>query len=93
MTEWLAYEEDVDFKEAYESCQNQVFRDRIPWIYFMLQEGLLFKGSKLCIPKCSMRENLLKEKHSGGLAGNFGNEKTYAQLNIFYYCPEMRADV
>ena len=65
------YEEDADFKEAYEACQNQVFRDRSPWIDFVLQEGLLFKGSKLCIPKCSMRENLLKENHSGGLVGHF----------------------
>jgi hypothetical protein len=87
------YAEDADFKEAYEACQNQVFRDRGPWLDFMLQEGLLFKGSKLCIPKCSMRENLLKEKHSGGLAGHFGNDKTYAQLSSFYYWPGMRADV
>ena len=87
------YEEDADFKEAYEACQNQVFRDRSPWIDFMIQEGLLFKGNKLCIPKCSMRENLLKEKHSGGLAGHFGNDKTYAQLSNFYYWPGMRADV
>ena len=30
------YEEDAGFKEAYEACQNQVFKDRIPWIDFML---------------------------------------------------------
>ena len=87
------YAEDVDFKEAYEACQNQVFKDRSSWMNFMLQEGLLFKGGKLCIPKCSMRENLLKEKHNGGLAGHFGNDKTYAQLNNFYYWPGMREDV
>ena len=40
-----------------------------------------------------MRENLLKEKHSGGLAGHFGNDKTYAQLSNFYYWLGMRADV
>jgi hypothetical protein len=33
--------------------------------------------------KSSMRENLLKEKHSGGLAGHFGHEKTFAQLKIY----------
>ena len=87
------YLEYVDFKEAYEACQNLVFRDRSPWIDFMLQEGLLFKSSRLCIPKCSMRENFLKEKHSGGLAGHFRNDKTYAQLSNFYYWPGMRADV
>jgi hypothetical protein len=49
------------------------------------KDGLLFKGFQLCIPKCSMRENLLKEQHNGALAGNFGHEKTFAQLNSSYY--------
>jgi hypothetical protein len=40
-----------------------------------------------------MRENLLKEKHSGGLAGHFGHEKTFAQLNGSYYWPSMRVEV
>jgi hypothetical protein len=31
--------------------------------------------------KCSMRENLLKEKHSGGLVGHFGHDKTFAKLS------------
>ena len=30
------YEEDADFKEAYEACQNQLFKDRSPWIDFMI---------------------------------------------------------
>ena len=38
-----------------------------------------------------MRENMLKEKHSGGLAGHFGHDKTFAQLNGSYYWPCMRA--
>ena len=37
-----------------------------------------------------MRDNLLKEKHSGGLAENFGHDKKFAQLNSLYYCPGMR---
>jgi hypothetical protein len=40
-----------------------------------------------------MGENLLKEKHSGGLAGNFEHEKTFVQLKNFYYWPRMRMDV
>jgi hypothetical protein len=32
-----------------------------------------------------MRENLLKEKHSGGLVGHFGHDKTFSQLNGSYY--------
>jgi hypothetical protein len=40
-----------------------------------------------------MRENLLKENHSGGLAGHFGHEKTFAQLNNSYYWIGMREDL
>jgi hypothetical protein len=40
-----------------------------------------------------MRENLLKEKHSGGLARHFGHEKTFMQLNRLYYWLGMRIDV
>jgi hypothetical protein len=47
----------------------------------MIQDRLLFKGNQLCILNCSMRENLLKEKHSGGLAGHFGHDKTFAKLS------------
>jgi hypothetical protein len=59
----------------------------------MIQDGLLFRGNQLCIPKCSMRENLLKEKHSGGLAGHFGHDKTFSKLNGSYFWPGMRTDV
>jgi hypothetical protein len=40
-----------------------------------------------------MREKLLKEKHSGGLAGHFGHENTFAQLSSSYYWPGMREQV
>jgi hypothetical protein len=40
-----------------------------------------------------MRENLLKEKHSGGLAGHFGHDKMFAKLSESYFWPGMRADV
>jgi hypothetical protein len=40
-----------------------------------------------------MRDNFLKEKHSRGLAGHFGHDKTYAQLISSYYWPGMRSDV
>jgi hypothetical protein len=40
-----------------------------------------------------MRENLLKEKHSGGLAGHLCHDKTFAQLNSLYYWSGMRTDV
>jgi hypothetical protein len=59
----------------------------------MIQDGLLFKGNQLCIPKCSLRENLLKEKHSRGLVGHFGHEKMFSKLNGSYFWPGMRTNV
>lgn len=40
----------------------------------------MFKGRQLYIQRCLMRKNILNEKHSGGLAGHFGQNKTIAQL-------------
>ena len=66
------YEDDVDFRQAFEACKKLVSIDKIPWRDFMLQDGLLFKKIQLCIPRFSMRETLMQEKHNGGLIGHFG---------------------
>jgi hypothetical protein len=87
------YHSDLDFREAYEACENHVLIDKIQWDEYLIQDGLLFIGCQLCIPRCSMRENLLKEKHSRGLAGHFGHEKTFSQLNSSYYWLGMISDV
>ena len=54
---------------------------------------MLFKGIQLCIPRSFMRLNLIKEKHSGGLAGHFGIDKTLSLLKEKYYWPQMYKDV
>jgi hypothetical protein len=87
------YAGDADFAEAYEAAENPVLRDKSPWIEYMIQDRLLFKGNQLCILNCSMRENLLKEKHSGGLAGHFGHNKTFAKLREAYFWPGMHSKV
>jgi len=84
------YKEDLDIKQAYESSENPLMRDRIPWLEYLIQEGFIFKGIQLCILKCSMRDNLLKENHNGGLTTYFGHDKTYSQLSYLYYCLGMR---
>jgi hypothetical protein len=85
--------EDVDFKEAYEAYENRFLRDRSPWMEYCFSDGFVFKGRKLCIPRCSIREKLLKEKHSGGLARHFGHDKTFTQLSSSYYWPGMGYEV
>ena len=66
------YLEDPNFVEAWKACIVPITLDRKKWLDFIIQDGMLFKGSQLCIPRSSMRENLIKEKNSGGLAEHFG---------------------
>jgi hypothetical protein len=72
------YHEDPYFKEAQKACENPLIRDKSQWMEYFIQDWLLFKGIQLCIPKFSMRDNLLKENHSGGLTRHFSHDKTYA---------------
>jgi len=52
---------------------------------FLIQEGYLFKGTRLCVPKCGTRELLVTEVHGGSLAGHYGENKTSLMLKEQYY--------
>ena len=70
------YDVDLDFFEAWRECRAPNLTDHISkYDEYFIQEGMLFKGSQLCIPRGYMRLNLIKEKHNGGLDGNFGIDK------------------
>ena len=58
-----------------------------------MQDGYLFKGKQLCIPRSSMRENIIRELHSSGLAGHFGKDKTLALIKDKYYWPKIKRDI
>jgi len=81
------YATDEDFGELYSDCQRHPKSD------FLLQDGYLFKGTRLCIPRGGTRELLVREVHGGSLAGHFGESKTLIMLREHYYCPGMEKDV
>jgi hypothetical protein len=87
------YKDEPDFKEVYEASENPILKDRSQWTEYMIEDGLLFMGNQLCIPKCFRRENLLKEKHNGGLGGHFSHEKMFSKLSGSYFWPRMRTNV
>ena len=72
------YFEDSDFAVACKAYKETITLYKTRWLDYMIQDGMLFKGSQLCIPRSSMRENLIKEKHIGGMAGHFSHDKTIA---------------
>jgi len=61
------YIEDHNFK--------MVVEDPSTYGTYTLQEGFLFKGNKLFIPKSPLRDLIVKEAHGGALAGHFGINK------------------
>ena len=80
------YEVDPDFFEVWRECRAQNLTNHISkYDEYFIQEGMLFKGIQLCIPRSSMRLNLIKKKHSVGLARHFGIDKTLSLLKEKYY--------
>lgn len=59
------YKEDEDFKDAFNTCSNFYDSFHNENVDYVLKYGLLFKGAQ-CIPKFSMRENMIGEKLSKG---------------------------
>jgi hypothetical protein len=60
---------------------------------FHISEGFLFKGIRLCIPRSSLREFVITELHSGGLASHFGRDKTLNLVEDRFFWPHLRRDV
>ena len=81
------YPLDQDFSEEYQACEKNAVGK------FYRHDGFLFRENKLCVPNCSLRDQLLRESHGGGLMGHFGIAKTLAILQDHFFWPYMKRDV
>ena len=85
-------------KEEYNDCQNfeniytNLTSHRSHGEY-ILQEGYLFKGAKLCVPRTSIRDFLIWEIHARGLAGHFRVHKTITLMEEQFFWPSLKKDV
>jgi hypothetical protein len=81
------YEGDEDFRKVYKQLKERI-------VVFMegneyhIQDGLLYKLGKLCIPR-DKRVQLMREAHTSRVVGNFGMTKTVVNLQRYVYWPKM----
>ena len=73
------YATDKDFRELYYVCQKHPKGDFLVWNEY------LFKGTRLCAPRCGTHELLITEVHGGSLARYYGENKTLAMLRDHYF--------
>ena len=77
------YENNEDFGDIWGMCQQ--IHTTINSMY--IHDGFLFQGNQLCIPKSSLREQIIRELHGGGLGRHIGRDKTIALVEERYYWP------
>jgi hypothetical protein len=63
------------------------------WNKYMLQDGLLYRANKQCVPASSVRLLFLQEAHEGGLMGHFRVKKTEDVLAAHFFWQKMRCGV
>ena len=61
----------------------------IDYVDFVIRESSLFRATKLCIPRTSLRDFLVWEMHAGVLAGHYGRDLTIVLVKDRFDWPSL----
>ncbi|GJV89239.1 RNA-directed DNA polymerase [Tanacetum coccineum] len=81
------YAIDEDFHNTWMELETKKHRGE-----FLVLNGYLFKNNRLCIPKASLRSQLIKVVHVGGLNAHLGQDKTVASVKSRFYWSQLKRD-
>ena len=84
------YSACLDFCIIYDEVSNG---NRHEYVDFLVENGYLFKETKLCTHWTSFRDLLIWEMHADGLGGHFGRDRTIAMVKDRFYWPYLKKDV
>ncbi|GKA40654.1 RNA-directed DNA polymerase [Tanacetum coccineum] len=82
------YASDEDFHNIWMELETKQHRGE-----FILIDDYLFKDNRFCIPKTSLKSQLVKEIHAKGLSAHLGRDKTIASVESQFYWPQLKRDV
>lgn len=60
---------------------------------YHVNKGYLFNGNWMCISISSLKEQLIRDLHGGGLSGHLGREKTMASIKERFFWQYLKQDV
>ena len=83
----MSYSSSKDFSKVFELAQSGQKGE------FEIRDGLLYKGSLLCIPEQGDRLMWLREAHTSRVVGHFGMNNTLLNLRRYVFWPKMQDDV
>lgn len=79
----LEYTQDPEFSAHYKAPENP----------YKVQDKMLFREDKLCIPKGKFRTDLLHDHHASPNTGHLGEVKTRHRVKPHYYWKDLRKDI
>nr|GEW42301.1 putative nucleotidyltransferase, ribonuclease H [Tanacetum cinerariifolium] len=82
------YVSDEDFSNIWMELETKQHQGE-----FIIIDGYLFRGNRLCILKTSFRSQLIKEVHARGLSAHLGRDKTIVSVEGRFYWPQLKRDV
>ncbi|GJY71311.1 RNA-directed DNA polymerase [Tanacetum coccineum] len=86
--ELVIYASDEYFCDIWDKIEIKQHRDD-----FLVLDSYLFRGNRLFIPKTSLKSQLIKKMHEGGLSGQLGRDKTIASIEKIFYWLQLKRDV